>query len=332
MEECALAFKQLKEYLFRPPIMSRPEMDEVLFTYIVVAPHTVSLVLIRVDGGIQRPVYYVRKSLQKAEVCYLPLEKAILVVVHATRKLLHYFQVHTVIFLTQLPLRALLRSIDYMGKVAKWATILGAFDIKYMPCTSVRSQVLTDLVAKFAESLLEVEAKKDGMDGKLVGMISQQGPLSWKVYVDSAANQKGSGVGIVLVSPEMITIEKSLRLDFLVMNNEAEYEALLMGMAMVQKMGGKAVEMFSNSRLVVGQVKGEFEARDERMQGYLSQVRHLQSEFESFDLLHIPRSGNAHIDSLATLATSSAQSLPQVILVEDLCKPTVMRRDTVQIY
>ena len=97
-------------------------------------------------------------------------------------------------------------------------------------------------------------------------------------------------------------------------------------------MGGKAVEMFSNSRLVVGQVKGEFEARDERMQGYLSQVRHLQSEFESFDLLHIPRSGNAHTDSLATLATSSAQSLPQVILVEDLCKPTVMRRDTVQIY
>ena len=108
MEECALAFKQLKEYLSRLPIMSRPEMDEVLFTYIVVAPHTVSLVLIRVDGGIQRPVYYVRKSLQKAEVCYLPLEKAILVVVHATRKLLHYFQVHTVIVLTQLPLRALL--------------------------------------------------------------------------------------------------------------------------------------------------------------------------------------------------------------------------------
>ena len=71
------------------------------------------------------------------------------------------------------------------------------------------------------------------MDGKLVGMISQQGPLFWKVYVDSAANQKGSGVGIVLLSPEMITIEKSLKLDFLVTNNKAEYEALLMGMAMV---------------------------------------------------------------------------------------------------
>ena len=68
-------------------------------------------------------------------------------------------------------------------------------------------------------------------------------------------------MGLVLVSPEKITIEKSLRLDFLATNNEAEYEALLVGMAMVQKMGGKAMEIFSDSRLVVGQVKGELEAR-----------------------------------------------------------------------
>ena len=87
-------------------------------------------------------------------------------------------------------------------------------------------------------------------------------------------------------------------------------------------MGGKIVKMFSDSRLVVRQVKGELEARDERMQGYLSQVRHLQSEFESFSLLHIPRSGNTHVDSLAMLATSSTQSLPRVILIENLCKPT----------
>ena len=62
--------------------------------------------------------------------------------------------------------------------------------------------------------------------------------------MDGAANQRGSGVGLVLVSPEKITIEKSLRLSFLATNNEVEYEALLMGMAMVQKMGGKAVKVF----------------------------------------------------------------------------------------
>ena len=84
--------------------MSSPEADEVLFAYIAVAPHAVSLVLIRDDNGVQRPVYYVSKSLHEAEVRYLPLEKAILAVVHATRKLPHYFQSHTVIVLTQFPL------------------------------------------------------------------------------------------------------------------------------------------------------------------------------------------------------------------------------------
>ena len=72
-------------------------------------------------------------------------------------------------------------------------------------------------------------------------------------------------MGLVLVSPEKIIIEKSLRLGFSATNNEAEYEALLMGMNVVQKMGGKAVEVFSDSRLIVGQVKGELEARDARM-------------------------------------------------------------------
>ena len=85
----------------------------------------------------------------------------------------------------------------------------------------------------------------------------------------------GSVVGIVLVFPEKITIKKSLRLGFSTTNNEAEYEDLLEGMSMVQRMGGKVVKMFSNSRLVVGQVKGELKARDEKMQGYLSQVRQL---------------------------------------------------------
>ena len=101
---------------------------------------------------------------------------------------------------------------------------------------------------------------------------------------------------------------------------------------MVQKMGGKLVKVFSDSRLVVGQVKGEFEAKDERMLGYLSQVKCLQSEFNSFNLLHIPRNGNAHADSLTMLATSSAQNLPQVILVEDLYKPTETRRETTRIH
>ena len=75
--------------------MSNLEPDEVLFAYIAMAPYDVSLVLIRVNGGVQRPVYYVSKSLHEAEMRYLPLEKAILAIVLGIRKLPYYFQAHT---------------------------------------------------------------------------------------------------------------------------------------------------------------------------------------------------------------------------------------------
>ena len=84
--------------------MSKLEEEEVLFAYIAVALHVVSLVLVRVDDGVQRPVYYVSKSLHEADIRYLPLERVILAVVHATQKLPHYFQAHIVVVLTQLPL------------------------------------------------------------------------------------------------------------------------------------------------------------------------------------------------------------------------------------
>ena len=95
-----MTFQQLKKYLSRPPVKSRPEVDEVLFAYITMASHVVSLVLKQIDDGVQRPVYYVSKSLHEVEVRYLPLEKAILAVVHVTFKIPHNFQSHTVVVLT----------------------------------------------------------------------------------------------------------------------------------------------------------------------------------------------------------------------------------------
>ena len=128
--------------------------------------------------------------------------------------------------------------------------------------------------------------------------------------MDGVANQRGSGIGLVLISLEGIAIEKSLRLGFSTTNNEAEYEALLQGRMIVQKLGGRAMEAFSDFKLVVGQMMGELEARDARMQEYLGRVKRLQSDFESFNLTHVSRSGNTHADSLATLATSSTRDLP----------------------
>ena len=108
--------------------------------------------------------------------------------VHALRKFPHYFQAHTVVVLTQLPLKSVLRTADYTGRISLWNTILGAFDIKYMPRTSIKGQVLADLVAEFAESPIEMVTKQRDVEGKSIGVISALRPPCWKVYVDGAAN------------------------------------------------------------------------------------------------------------------------------------------------
>ena len=94
-------------------------------------------------------------------------------IVQSTRKLPHYFQAHTVVVLTQLPLRSILRSADYTSRIAKWGTILGAFDIRYMPHTAVKGQVLVNLVAEFADPTLEGEEGTLNPDRKLIDAISQ---------------------------------------------------------------------------------------------------------------------------------------------------------------
>ena len=138
---------------------------------------------------------------------YLPLEKAILAVVLGTCKLPHYFQAHTVVVLTQLPLKTILRSADYTGRIAKWGTILGVFDIKYMSRTSIKGQILADLVAEFTEPEIEKLPLDGNIDEKLVSTISQYCLPTWEVYVDGVSNKKGSGVGLVLMSPERLSLK-----------------------------------------------------------------------------------------------------------------------------
>ena len=219
-EEYVTAFEDLKQYLSNPPILSRSDKEEVLYAYLAVTNH----------------------------------------IAHVTRKLPHYFQAHTIVVLTQLPLQALLRKSDYTGKIAKWGTKLRAYDVKYMPWTAIKGQVLADFVAEFVEGVPEEE-------NAIMGGVVSSATIapSWKVYMDGASNQKGAGVGIVLVTLEKLIMEKSLRLGFSATNNEVEYEALLVGIAMVSLLGGEIVELYLDSRLIVSQVNGEFEAQDERM-------------------------------------------------------------------
>ena len=103
-----------------------------------------------------------------------------------------------------------------------------AYDVKYMPRTAIKGQVLADFIAEFAEGVPEEES---AVIGALVSSVTIA--PSWRVYTDGASNRKRAGVGVVLITPEKLIMEKSLRLGFSATNNEAEYEALLVGINMV---------------------------------------------------------------------------------------------------
>ena len=115
---CDKVFQDLKEYLVQAPMLTTPELGGDLFIYLSMSEHVVSAMLLR-DQGLQGPVYYISKTLVDAETRYLPLEKLVLALVHATRKLPHYFQAHTIYVLTEYPLQLLLKRSDFTCRIAK---------------------------------------------------------------------------------------------------------------------------------------------------------------------------------------------------------------------
>ena len=133
----------------RAPMLKTPEPDEDLFMYLSVSEHVVRVVLLR-DQGVQKPVYYINKTLVDVKTRYLPLEKLVLTLVHATRKLPYYFQAHIVYVLTEYSLQSLLKRSDFTRRIAQWGTQLGSFDIRYKPKSSMKGQVLTDFVVEFS--------------------------------------------------------------------------------------------------------------------------------------------------------------------------------------
>ena len=102
----------------------------------------------------------------------------------------------------------------------------------------------------------------------------------WKVFMDGATGALGAGARIVIITPERIRVEHSFRLGFKASNNEVEYKALLIGLRAILKLGDQEVEVYSDSRLVVNQVQGIFEAKDPRMIEYLRLVKQITNQFQ----------------------------------------------------
>uniref|UniRef100_A0A2N9HK66 Uncharacterized protein n=1 Tax=Fagus sylvatica TaxID=28930 RepID=A0A2N9HK66_FAGSY len=284
-QDCSAAFEGIKAYLSSPPCLSIPYSGEPLFLYLAVSEHAVSAVLIRETNEGQRPVFFVSKTMDETESRYLPLEKAALALIQAAKKLPHYFQASTVTVLTDLPLKMLMHSSDFSGRITRWGVHLGSLGVEYKPRTSIKGQVLADFVAEFQGKEASTESNYTPSPC-VIGDSSE-----WKLFVDGASNMKGAGAGAVLVSPEGLILEQAVRLGFLASNNEAEYEALLIGLRSALRLGADRLQVFCDSQLVVEQVRREY---------------------------------NSHADILAKLATALESDLHRSVTVEVLSAPSTL--------
>jgi ribonuclease HI len=219
------------------------------------------------------------------------MEKLALVLVVVARKLQPYFQAHTIIVLTNHPLRKAMSKLDAAGQLIQWAIELSEFDIEYCPKQAIKTQTLADFIAEFTAVNKEPSQEKGELEEK------------WEVNIDGSSVKGVGGVGILFRTPEGQLLKHAVRLQYPTTNNEAEYETLLIGLRIAKVLGAITLKVQSDSQLIVGQVNSEYKAKEERIVKYLSLVRDIMIGFNEVIVIQIPREQNIKADILAKLAS-----------------------------
>lgn len=142
-----------------------------------------------------------------------------------------------------------------------WAIELSQYDLRYEPRHAIKAQAMADFF---------VEVTSDPTENT---------DTRWKLPVDGASNQTSGGAEIILESPTGVIYEQSVKFEFPVSNNQAEYEALLGGLTLAREVGATRLEVSSDSQIVTSQVNGSYQARDSLLQKYLERVKELSKQF-----------------------------------------------------
>ncbi|GJV30802.1 reverse transcriptase domain-containing protein [Tanacetum coccineum] len=238
------------------------------------------------------------------------LEKLILALVYAARRLRRYFQAHPIQVLGEKPIKQILAKPEKSSRIAKWAIELGEREIEFRGRNSIKGQILADFMAETPPSENK-EAKN-----KEVKRKELEPKNAWKLFTNGASSSDGSGAGLMVVSPEGKEYTYVLRFTFETTNNEAEYEALLAGLRIAKEMEIQELIISVDSQLVANQVKGLFEARQTTIKQLLEKPMDLLSSFHSYSIEHIKREQNKKADALNKLASMTFSKLAKEVIVE----------------
>ncbi|XP_076893230.1 uncharacterized protein LOC143545187 [Bidens hawaiensis] len=217
----------------------------------------IGAVLLTDRKNVQKPIYYISKTLTDPETRYSMLEKLVLALVYASSRLRRYLQGHPINVLTGYKLKNVLKKPELSGRLAKWAIELGEHAIEYKPRPAIKGQVLQDFVTevpqhKEQEFLVEQQPQVPPEQGQI-----------WSLFMDAESSRQGSGAGLRVVNTEGHEFTYAIKLEFKSTNNEAEYEAFLAGLWIAIKLGVKHLEERVDSMLIAGQINGTYEAKND---------------------------------------------------------------------
>ncbi|XP_022004189.1 uncharacterized protein LOC110901694 [Helianthus annuus] len=277
----------MKELMCNLPTLATPVPGEDILLYLSASKTTISAIMMVERLGKQIPIYFISITLKGPEKRYPPMEKLTLSLIFASRKLRRYFEAHKVVLLTDQPLQKVLRRPELSGRLVKWEVELGYHAIEYKTRTSVKGQF----------------------------------------YTNGASSEKGNGAVITLISPEGIELTYAIKLDFENTNNTTEYEALLDGLRQAKKVKARNNEANSNSQLVVKQYNGEYDAKDDTMAQYMTQVKELAKTFNTFKMEYVPQGKNRKENVLSKLASVAFDHLAREVKVEVLPSPSISYKE-----
>ncbi|GJZ84528.1 reverse transcriptase domain-containing protein [Tanacetum coccineum] len=223
--EAEAAFKEMKKLIVELPTLTAPMEKEELIVYLATTREAVSTVIMTEWEAKQMPVYFVSRALQGLEINYTSMEKLVLALVHASKRLKRHFQPHTIIVITDQPIKQILSRPEATGRLKKWSIKLGEYDIQYRPRTSIKGQILPDFVVEHLED--------DPLDSPM--QVEEELPDPWTLFTDGSSCVDGSGAGLILTNPEGAEFTYALRFRFDATNNEAEYEALIAGLRITEQ-------------------------------------------------------------------------------------------------
>ncbi|XP_076936647.1 uncharacterized protein LOC143603859 [Bidens hawaiensis] len=227
----------------------------------------INSVLVVERDKVQVQVYFISRALREAELNYTPIEKLILALVHTAKRIRRYFQTHHMKVITDKAIRSILENPKIAGRLAKWAIGVGEHNIMYESRKSIKGQILADFLVETQEEPMEVNELEEGEPAI---------PLEkWTLYTDEASSIESSGAGLIITDPQGTEYTYALRLEFPCTNNEAEYEALIVGLRLAKTMKIRELSAFVDSRLVADQINNKFIAREPSMLKYKQRPRSL---------------------------------------------------------